>query len=45
MTNIIRFPKSDSPADGLPPLKLQARPMDRAGVGDILSNLVKVVPD
>ena len=43
MTNIIQFPRSDSPADDLAPLKLQARPIDGAGGGGVLSNVVKVV--
>ena len=44
MTNIIQFPRSDSGAHDLAPLKLQARPIDDvAGGGGILSNLVKVV--
>ena len=43
MTNIIQFPKSDSSAHDLAPLKLQARPIDGPGGGRILSNLVKVV--
>ena len=45
MANIIQFPRSDSRADDLAPLKLQARPIDGAGGGGILSNLVKVLPD
>ena len=43
MTNIIQFPRTDSRANDLAPLKFQARPIDGAGGEGILSNLVKVV--
>jgi hypothetical protein len=43
MTNIIQFPRSDSRADDLAPLKLQARPIDGAGGGGVLGKLVRVV--
>ena len=43
MTNIIQFPRSDPPPGDLALLKFQARPIDGAGGGGILSNLVKVV--
>ena len=43
MTNIIQFPRSDSRADDLAPLKLQARPIDGAGGGGLPAKLVRVV--
>ena len=43
MTNIIQFPRADSRANDLAPLKFQARPIDGPEGEGILSNLVKVV--
>jgi hypothetical protein len=45
MTNIIQFPRRDSPAptrDLAPPV-VQPKPLDGAGGGGVLSNLIKVV--
>lgn len=45
MTNIIQFPRRDSPAatPRLAPPVVQPKPLDGAGGGDVLSNLIKVV--
>ena len=45
MTNIIQFPRRDSPEptrDLAPPV-VQPKPLDGAGGGRVLSNLIKVV--
>ena len=45
MSNIIQFPRRDSPAPAsdLAPPRLTPKPMDGTRGGDFLSNLVKVV--
>jgi len=43
MTNIIQFPKRGNSPPAPDPLKLQARPIDGAGGGGFVSNLLKVV--
>ena len=45
MTNIIQFPRRDAPAPtpDLAPPGGQPKPLDGAGGGRVLSNLIKVV--
>ena len=45
MTNIIQFPRRDSPTPirDQAPLKAQPKPLAAAGGGGVLSNLIKVV--
>ena len=45
MTKIIQFPRRDSstPITGLAPPVVQPKPLDGAGGGGVLSNLIKVV--